>query len=196
MTETCTITGRADCKDRHCELHYMDAPLKLRPSHTLVIGAITAYVACIPLANWMISEFGIVPIGLGLMAPAGVFAAGLAFGARDLVQRVAGKAWALAAIATGVLLSLLVASPTLALASAAAFAVSELLDMAVFTPLQGRSLAGAVILSNTVGAIADSVVFLLLAFGSLAFLPGQVVGKVLMILPALAVVLAVRRRAA
>lgn len=174
----------------------MDAPLKLRPSRTLVIGAITAYVACIPLANWAITEFGIVPIGFGLMAPAGVFAAGLAFGARDLVQRVAGKVWALTAIAVGVLLSLLVASPALALASAAAFAVSELLDMAVFTPLQGRSLAGAVILSNTVGAIADSVIFLLLAFGSLAFLPGQVVGKVLMVLPALAVVLAVRHRAA
>ena len=154
------------------------------------------YAACIPLANWMINEFGVVPVGFGLVAPAGVYAAGVAFGARDAVQRLIGKRWALLAIATGVALSLLVASPTLAVASAVAFGVSELLDMAVFTPLEKRSLTGAVVLSNTLGAIVDSVVFLLLAFGSLAFLPGQVVGKVLMILPALAVILAVRVRRA
>jgi queuosine precursor transporter len=36
---------------------------------------------------------------------------------------------------------------------------------------------GAVTLSNTVGLLVDSVLFLWLAFGSLAFLPGQLVGK-------------------
>lgn len=198
MTETCTITGRVNCKDRNCELHYMDAPLRLAPapSRAPAVVAGAAYIACIPLANWAITEFGIVPVGFGLMAPAGVFFAGLAFGARDALQRTAGKAWTLAAIGVGAALSLLVASPALALASLAAFLLSELLDMAVFTPIQRKTLAGAVVLSNTVGAIVDSVVFLLLAFGSLAFLPGQVVGKVLMILPALAVVLAVRRQKA
>lgn len=29
--DLCTITGRVDCADRNCELHYMDAPLKLAP---------------------------------------------------------------------------------------------------------------------------------------------------------------------
>lgn len=28
----CTVTGRKNCKDRQCELHYMDAPLKLAPN--------------------------------------------------------------------------------------------------------------------------------------------------------------------
>lgn len=160
------------------------------------IAAALAYMACIPLANWMIVQFGIVPIGFGLMAPAGVFAAGLAFGARDMVQRLAGRGVTLAAIAAGVALSFLVASPALAVASAVAFGVSELLDMAVYTPLERRSLAGAVALSNTVGAVVDSVIFLWLAFGSLAFLPGQVAGKLLMILPALVAVLAIRHREA
>ena len=26
----CTVTGQRDCKDRNCELHYMDAPLKVQ----------------------------------------------------------------------------------------------------------------------------------------------------------------------
>lgn len=30
-TNICVITGRRDCKERNCELHYMDAPLKLAP---------------------------------------------------------------------------------------------------------------------------------------------------------------------
>ena len=29
--EPCPMTGKVDCKDRECELHYMDAPLKLAP---------------------------------------------------------------------------------------------------------------------------------------------------------------------
>jgi uncharacterized PurR-regulated membrane protein YhhQ (DUF165 family) len=113
-----------------------------------------------------------------------------------MVQRLAGRGVALAAIVAGVALSFVVASPALAAASAVAFGVSELLDMAVYTPLQRRTLVGAVVLSNTVGAVVDSVIFLWLAFGSLVFLPGQVVGKLMMILPALVVVLAMRRREA
>lgn len=197
MTDKCPITGHADCCSRDCELHYMDAPLRVAPAPRKLLPAALAvvlYVSCIPLANWLITEYGVVSVGLGLMAPAGVFAAGIAFSARDMVQRLAGRRWALAAIVAGVLLSLLVAGPLLALASAVAFGVSELLDMAVFTPLERRSLPGAVVLSNTVGAVVDSVIFLWLAFGSLAFLPGQVWGKVLMILPALGVVLALRAR--
>lgn len=37
-----------------------------------------AYVGTILAANWLIATFGLVPVGFGLMAPAGVFAAGLA----------------------------------------------------------------------------------------------------------------------
>lgn len=199
MTITCPITGDTNCKDRDCELHYMDAPLRLTPSPAprrpaVSIVTFAIYAGCIPLANWMITEFGVVSLGFGLMAPAGVFAAGLAFGTRDAIQRWAGKRWAFAAIALGVALSFVISTPTLALASAAAFGLSELLDMAVFTPIQRRSFGGAVVLSNIVGAVVDSVVFLSLAFGSLAFLPGQVIGKLLMILPVLAVLIPLRMR--
>jgi len=50
-----------------------------------------------------------------------------------------------------------------------------------------------VLASNVVGLVADSVLFLYIAFGSLAFLSGQIVGKAWMTLAAVAVLALVRR---
>ena len=88
-----------------------------------------AFVASIFGANWAIAQFGIVPIGFGLVAPAGVFFAGLAFTFRDLLHRSLGKWWALGAIGVGAGISTLV-SPEFALASGVAFGFSELADLA------------------------------------------------------------------
>lgn len=139
--------------------------------------ALIFYVLCVPAANWAITTFGVVPIGFGLMAPAGVFFAGLSFSLRDAVQERLGRAWTLAAIGAGALLSLVVSDPFVALASGAAFLVSELADFAVYQPLRERGLVRAVVASNVVGSVVDSALFLLLAFGSLDFLAGQVWGK-------------------
>ena len=154
---------------------------------------LVGYIATIVLANWAIQAFGVVPVGLGLMAPAGVYFAGLAFTLRDLVQEELGRAWTVAAIVVGAAVSALI-SPQFALASGVAFLVSELADFAVYTPLRRRNWLAAVALSNTVGLVADSVLFLSLAFGSLDFLAGQVVGKLWMTLLAVALLWTVRRR--
>ena len=74
-------------------------------------------------------------------------------------------------------MSALIAPAQLVIASGAAFLLSELVDFAVYTPLQKRRLTLAVVTSSVVGLIVDSLVFLMLAFGSLAFLEGQIVGK-------------------
>jgi len=66
-------------------------------------------------------------------------------------------------------------------ASLAAFLASETLDNLVGAPLRGRVHDGLrVLLSAGVSAPIDSVVFLVLAFGSsgLAFFDGQLVGKI------------------
>jgi uncharacterized PurR-regulated membrane protein YhhQ (DUF165 family) len=160
---------------------------------TIGIVAALGYVATIFAANWLIQHVGIVPVGFGLMAPAGVFAAGLALTLRDIVQATLGRAAVIAAILIGAALSYLV-SPAFAVASGVAFLVSELADLAVYTPLTRRSWLGAIALSNTVGLVIDSVLFLWLAFGSLEFLAGQVVGKAWMTLLAV-VLLAGGRRA-
>ena len=164
---------------------------------------LAGFIACIPIANWMIGHVGtvcapngpcVIPVAPGLMAPSGVLMIGIALVLRDLVQRRLGRAFALAAIAAGALLSWWLAPPKLVLASSAAFLLSELADFAVYTPLQRRRLVLAVLLSSLVGLVVDSVVFLLLAFGSLQFLAGQVVGKAWMVLLALPVIRWLRDR--
>ena len=158
-----------------------------------VTGAALAsgYVATIFLANWAISAFGTVPVGFGLVAPAGVYFAGLAFTLRDLLQEVAGKRAVIVSILVGAALAALV-SPAFAIASASAFLFSEFADFAVYTPLRRRRWLTAVVASNLVGLLVDSVLFLWLAFGSLTYLTGQVVGKAWMTALAI-VVLALAR---
>lgn len=152
------------------------------------------FTLCIPAANWMLGNVGTVcppdspcllPVAPGIMAPSGVLMAGLALVLRDLVQRRLGKGWALVAIFIGAALSYLLAPPQLVVASTLAFLLSELIDFAVYTPLQERRMVLAVVLSSAVGLVVDSVVFLLLAFGSLEFLSGQIIGKSWMVLLAI-----------
>ena len=136
------------------------------------------YVGTVLLANWLLHTIGIVPI-LGLAIPAGTFAAGLAFTMRDLTQETLGRWATVVGVLVGATLSAAV-STQLAVASGVAFLISELADFAVYTPLRARGFLPAVVASNTVGLVADSVLFLLLAFGSLEFLAGQLVGKAVM----------------
>ena len=158
---------------------------------------LVAFALCIPAANWMLGNVGTVcppdgpcllPVAPGVMAPSGVLLAGLALVLRDLVQRRLGKRWTLLAIAAGALLSWAIAPAALAVASAIAFLLSELVDFAVYTPLQQNNLILAVVASSVVGLIVDSVVFLQLAFGSLQFIEGQIIGKAWMVLLAVPVI--------
>lgn len=152
-----------------------------------------AYILTIVAANAAITAFGIVPVGFGLMAPAGVYFAGLAFTLRDAVQETLGRRWTVAAILVGAAVSAGL-SAQLAVASGAAFLLSELADFAVYTPLRRRSWLAAVAASNTAGLVIDSALFLWLAFGSLDFLAGQIVGKLWMTGLAIVLLLAWQRK--
>jgi hypothetical protein len=128
------------------------------------------------------------------MAPSGVTMVGVALVLRDLVQRRLGMIFSALAILCGAALSALVAPPALILASAAAFLLSEFADLAVYTPLARRRLVAAVIASSCAGLVVDSIVFLWLAFGSLDFLLGQIIGKAWMVLLSIPFVTWLRRR--
>lgn len=150
----------------------------------LTFAAIAAFALTIPAANWLIGHVGdcasgpcVIPVGFGFSAPSGVLMIGLALVLRDIVQHRAGTSAALGAIVAGSALSAFLASPALALASGAAFLISELADLAVYTPLAKTRRAWAIAASGFVGAAVDSALFLWLAFGSLAFLQGQIIGK-------------------
>ena len=164
---------------------------------------LAAFAACVPAANWLIGNVGavcvpqgpcLIPVAPGLSAPSGVLMVGLALVLRDLVQRRLGPLWSAGAILAGALLSALFAPPALVIASTVAFLISEFADMAVYTPLQRRGLVLAAVASSIVGLAVDSVAFLTLAFGSLDFLGGQIVGKAWMVLLALPALYWLRQR--
>lgn len=163
-----------------------------------------ALLGTIVLANWLTTEYGFVSVGFGLVATAGTYAAGLALGLRDLLQDTGGRWWVLGTILAGGVVSYLIADPFIALASAVAFTVSELADMAVYSPLRSRNWTGAVVASNLVGAVVDTAIFIGIAFGAAMIqgsMLGQIVGKAWATLALLVVVwgcraVSVRRRPA
>lgn len=167
-------------------------------------ACLAAFAVCIPAANWMIGHVGttctpggpcLIPVGPGgRSAPSGVLMVGLALVLRDLLQRRLGLGWTFVAIASGALLSATFATSGLVVASVAAFLFSEVADLAVFTPLQRRGLVIAVIASSFVGLMLDSMIFLYLAFGSLGFLEGQIIGKSIMVVLSLPLVAWFRRQ--
>lgn len=169
--------------------------ISIRTAATRLAPAV-AYLATIVVANWLTAWYGLVPVGFGLAATAGTYVAGAAFVTRDWLQDTAGRAWVLAAIAAGGLLSAWLATPQLAVASAVAFALSEAADMAAYTPLRRRGYVRAAVVSNVTGAAVDTLLFLRLA-GFPTTWPGfggQMVGKFWITAATVLVVLAVRKR--
>jgi uncharacterized PurR-regulated membrane protein YhhQ (DUF165 family) len=168
-------------------------------------GAVFLLLFCltIPAANWMIGHLGtdcvangpcVIPVAPGVLAPSGVLMIGAALVLRDLVQRRLDIEFGVGAIIAGAALSAGLPPPSLVLASASAFLLSEFTDFAVYTPLARRRLVLAVLASSLVGLVVDSIVFLWLAFGSLDLLSGQIVGKFWMVLLATPFVAYLRRR--
>lgn len=149
--------------------------------------AFALFSSTIPVANWLIGNVGtlcipdgpcLIPVGFGLMAPSGVLMIGLALVLRDWLHEIAGQWWALAAVLTGGALSLAFSPPALAVASAAAFTLAELADLAVYSRLRNRGRAIAVMASQIVGAALDSALFVWLAFGTLDFSAGTTLAKI------------------
>lgn len=153
---------------------------------TVGASAAGVLITSVVAANWLTSTFHFVPVGFGQMSTAGTFAAGFALAARDAIQDAIGKKWMFVALGVATVLSFIVADPHIAAASAIAFGVSELLDFAVYTPIRRKSRLGdgrwaaAVLASGVVGAVADTAIFIGIAFGVAAILPamlGQLIGK-------------------
>jgi uncharacterized PurR-regulated membrane protein YhhQ (DUF165 family) len=154
---------------------------------TIAAAAVfAAFAATIPAANWMIGNVGttcalngpcLIPVGFGLMAPSGVLMIGVALVLRDQLHEVAGWRWSFVAVILGGVLSLAVATTELAVASAVSFTASETLDLAVYARLRAKGRALAVMGSQVAGAVIDSAIFVLIAFGSLDLAAGNTLGK-------------------
>lgn len=103
--------------------------------------------------------------------------AGACLTARDMLHDALGPRLVAAGILGGAGVSAVVASPQIAAASVVAFTVSEVFDSLVYMRLRARTRLGAVAASNAAGLVVDSLLFVPLAFGNFAAVPGQIVGK-------------------
>src|SRR5215211_5429374 len=165
MPRVLATCGRLREMDRHATngRSMSDAQRRREGIIFLILFALT-----VPAANWLVGNVGtrcvpngpcLIPVAPELMAPSGVLMIGIALVLRDLMQRRLGVRVATAAILAGSALSGLLAPPALVIASAAAFLLSELADLAVYTPLARRGLVAAVVASSLVGLVVDSIVF-------------------------------------
>ncbi len=92
----------------------------------------------------------------------------VAFLITDLANRTVGPAIArrvvLAGFAAAVLMSILLATPRIALASGTAFLAAQVLDVQVFDQLRRRRWWIPPLVSSTLGSVLDTVLFFGLAF--------------------------------
>lgn len=117
------------------------------------------WMGLIVASNALTEHFGMV---FGL-ATAGTFTAGLSFGVRDVLREVAGLRWAIVCIVCGAAIAAVLTSPALAIASAVAFLLAELVDTAVYEPLRRSGRLKAAAASQVPAGLLDSVVFLWIA---------------------------------
>jgi queuosine precursor transporter len=116
------------------------------------------YIALIVLVNYAFSVAPLIELPDGTMWPPVSLIVGFVFVARDFAQREIGHR-VLGAMFVGVAISYVVADPFVAMASAAAFLVSELADWAVYS-FTRRPLSQRILYSSALGAPIDSIVFL------------------------------------
>ena len=152
---------------------------------------LAAYIGTIVTANWASTHWSALLVG-AVAVPAGTLWAVVTFTLRDLLHECLGPRGVLAAIAAGAGLSWLLATPEIAVASVLAFTVSEVVGSLVYCRLRAWSVVGAVLGSNLVGLGIDSVLFVPLAFGSFALVPGQILGKTVATVLTVAVLVAAK----
>jgi len=124
------------------------------------LGYTTLYIALIVAVNYGFTVVPLVEMPGGEKWPPMSLVVGFIFVARDFAQREIGHRVIIAMLLAGVL-SYIMASPFVAVASLSAFLVSEFADWAVYS-FTGRPLAQRVLLSSALGTPLDSGIFLAL----------------------------------
>lgn len=116
------------------------------------------YVVLIVLVNWGFTVVPLVDMPDGEKWPPMSLVVGFIFVARDFAQREIGHRVIIAMLIAAVL-SYVMASPYVAVASLSAFLISEFADWAVYS-FTGRPFSQRVLISSAIGTPLDSVVFL------------------------------------
>jgi uncharacterized PurR-regulated membrane protein YhhQ (DUF165 family) len=137
------------------------------------------YIGLIVLVNYAFTKVDMVVLPDGTRWPPVSLLVGFVFVARDYAQRDIGHS-VIGAMLAGVAISYFMAGPQVAMASAAAFLISEFADWAVYS-FTRRPLSQRILLSSALGTPIDSVVFLgligaLSPLGALAMTASKLIG--------------------
>ncbi|MBZ0162800.1 MAG: VUT family protein [Notoacmeibacter sp.] len=134
---------------------------------------IAAMCAVVVLSNYFVQfpvQAAIGPVNLADLLTWGAFTYPVAFLVTDLTNRRFGSAGARRVVVVGfvlaVALSVLLATPRIAIASGSAFLVAQLLDVAVFEKLRRSAWWKAPLISSFAGSVIDTLLFFGVAFSA------------------------------
>jgi len=137
-----------------------------------------AYIVLIVLVNYAFIKVQPVMLPGGVAWPPVALLVGFVFVVRDFAQREIGH-YVLGAMLVGAGLSYVMATPQVAVASALAFVISELVDWAVYS-FTGKPLSQRILYSSLLGTPVDSLVFLyLIGFFSVAGVVAMTLSKMI-----------------
>lgn len=141
-------------------------------THQFII-AVAAMAVIIAGSNYLVQFPVHATIGALNLADLLTFAAftfPVAFLVTDLTNRLFGAAAArkvvFAGFAIAVLVSIIVASPRIAIASGSAFLISQLMDVSIFDKLRSGQWWRAPLISSMIGAVVDTFIFFSFAFAA------------------------------
>ena len=120
-----------------------------------------AYILLVPLVNWSFSVVPNIPLPDGGAWPPVAILTGFILVVRDFAQKEAGH-YIFGGLLIGVLISFFMAPAAIAIASAAAFLISEVVDWLIYTFVK-RPLSERVMISSIVAAPLDTGLFWYLA---------------------------------
>jgi uncharacterized PurR-regulated membrane protein YhhQ (DUF165 family) len=146
-------------------------------AHHFII-AVAAMAAIIAGSNYLVQfpvHATLGGINLADLLTYAAFTFPVAFLVTDLTNKLFGPAAARKVVVAGfviaVIVSIIVASPRIAIASGSAFLISQLLDVSIFDRLRTGTWWRAPLISSMLGAVVDTFVFFSFAFAaSLSFL--------------------------
>ena len=142
-------------------------------------GYTVLYIALIVFVNWSFDIIPLVDLPGGEKWPPAAIITGLIFVARDFAQREIGHRVIFAMLLAGAL-SYVTSRPDVAIASVAAFLVSEFADWTIYS-FSGRPFSERILISSAISTPIDSFVFLYLighasTFGVVSMVLSKMVG--------------------
>ena len=139
------------------------------PSFARLLPAVIAMCAAVAASNILV-QYPFQHFGLGELLTYGAFTYPVAFLVNDLTNRRFGPSAArkvvYAGFVLGVLMSIWLATPRIAIASGSAFLIAQLMDITVFNSLRQKTWWKAPFAAAMFGSVVDTILFFSIAFAA------------------------------